>query len=358
MHQDLSSSVAGSVNSLDVTAGSRWLREIAQGLTVPSAEPGKWAVPQEVVGEQLTRNQIEKFKAFEAMVVLPLALKLREMDPDAEVLISGSYKNNPDGVRLWSDIDVIVLSRILRNPEQYIECLAALHSLGRDYHLNYQDQGARFHPVFFTRATGENFFQYCAAQMVMEADRAAQGADALNGQFRSEPDYSDYARVLPCHALFYSDSQELLDREPEYLGKRLLKGSQQVLDSKPDLFFAEKRVHNLSVLQNTLWDVERCTAELILNQGFLKNGMLGLHYANAFYQSVRFLADHVPINELTVEGVLSYLDRDKSQALWNSFAPIVGVRQEGPHYPLDGLLLPATKMISACRSLIASNESA
>ena len=239
--------------TLKTVSGSNRLRMIAQSITEPLEQANKWSVPPELQGNQLTQHQIEKFKAFEELVVHPVALRLREMDPNSEILISGSYKNNPDGVRLWSDVDVIVLSRVLKDPEKYIEFLAALQARALDYHLNYREGSDWYQPVFFTRATTENFFQHLAAHMVMEKLDAARAGTGVQQVGRCvEPDYNDYAKVLPCHFLYYADAQEMLDREPEYLGRRLLTSSKPVLETNSDRVFCHKRDQQNPVLQSTL----------------------------------------------------------------------------------------------------------
>jgi hypothetical protein len=274
----------------------------------------------------------ELFQNFENRVIKPFAEELLSTDAEGVVRVAGSYNDPHAKVRLSSDVDVLVLSEALKEPEKYLYALLSLANSAQAWREDMAIKGGvQVEPYFFTRA-------------ITEEDKFALILSVSGCQEKN---------IIPCHFLYYRDEAELVQRE-EMLGHRLLGSSRAVLNtrSSSDAVFLADSIAPLSGLEGAAWDIERAMAELVLNHSLMPARLIVRGYANQIYQLVRRLADILPLpdEQKTTECILRLLDLDRGDGLIAAFRPIEALRVGAPvgdKTPLVPLLTPAVEVLKS-----------
>lgn len=286
--------------------------------------------PREV-GElsEIDKHRSVLFQSFEQEVIRPFAIALAEKDANSIVKVAGSHNDPNRSMRLYSDVDMIVLSPMLKAPEAYLDVLFKLSELANEWKIRQTEESSTpIAPVFFTRALNE--------MHTISMVKLASDCDPLN--------------IVPCHFLFYRDEAELIQRE-QVLGDRLLSGARPVLNrSNTDAVFRITPESTGGVLDGSIWSIERAMADFVLNRSFLPADVIAPIYATQLYLTVRRLVDDLPITESdkTVDWILGYLDPDKGNGLRRAYRPIEDIRNGaicGKNLPMQQLLAPAAAII-------------
>jgi hypothetical protein len=184
------------------------------------------------------------------------------------------------------------------------------------------------HPVFFTQQVNE--FTYC--------DKAR----STFGKPQCE--------IIPCHFLYYRDSDEILAREPLSLAKGLMKNSRSILGDQPG--FSPASNHSFPALEHAAmlrWNVERAVADLILNHRLLPEPFIVYRFADTMFSCLRIYAtSSLPFEDRSVPELLDSLDQNGTLRLAEQFEPLSNIRQGEPgdaRGDLDTLIKPALTLL-------------
>lgn len=286
---------------------------------VTAADPGTLGGARSAIVD----SGIKKFSAFEAHIARHLGMgSVPPPHPSMEVLLTGSYIHQPANLRAGSDVDMLVLSRELKDPAAYVSFLEGLNALGRTLVATTGNI-----PVFFTQAANENAFCYVAS--------GAHGA-------RMD-------RIVPCHFLYYGDRQELFEREPLALAGRLLGAAKTVTPptDAPQPVDLARASQARSPLERLRWDVERAVAELVLNRGLLPEEFLVMHYTDRMISALRALRNDDPLGSGSAFEGINILDPDGREKLQEASATLFAIRTFGytAFADMDSLIVPARTIL-------------
>jgi hypothetical protein len=309
----------------------------AANLSFLTDETPRVAPINSALENEISEHRRRLFQDFEKQVILPFAKSLASNDAQGIVKVAGSYNKSGAKVRLSSDVDMVVLSPLLKDPEQYLRALLELSNLAERWRDGRNANGEdKVEPYFFTRAITEED-KFTIVELVTQC----------------EP-----RNIIPCHFLYYRDEAEILAREGD-LGKRLLEHSRPALQRRgsTDAIFNPEIGRKDPARQSTFdaisWNIERAIADLVLNHAILPSRLFVRSYANQIFNVVRNLADELPISEeqKTLENILVLLDQDRGTGLSRAFDPIVSIRNGadigGEKANLSELLTPAVEIVKS-----------
>lgn len=237
---------------------------------------------------------ISKLQNFETSIFESIKSCIFSSDPNSCIKIAGSYKNNADRIRLTSDIDVIIFSEVLSNPNEYV---ALLKDINQRALLPTEQQS-----FYFTKVNSEIYF-------IHEAKKSTG---------------LPFNKLVPVHFLVYNDMKEFFTLEPQPLASRLIE--------KEDPFNGSKET---TWATGVRWDIERALTEYVLNQGILSRDFLAAVFVSNVLESVRRLSDTFGTN---VPGILKTIE----PSLPDIFAPMFHI-----HSNLESFLLYSTDDVMA-----------
>ncbi|MCR4329824.1 MAG: hypothetical protein NUV65_04755 [Candidatus Roizmanbacteria bacterium] len=282
----------------------------------------------------VNEGRFNRMVAFRSSVMNPVSHLFEDensplYDPRASVLVSGSSAawDGKKQFRAGSDIDFLVMSEVLNDPDRYANFLMQVQL----YDQSFID-GAGVAPVYFTNASSESDVLY----VVREHWERYGGIKYVRGE--------DHAnRYLPVHFLYYPGYRSFFRREPDRLANRLLDSS-TVISGHKEYFPSDPAGDTFtSMMDMAKWELERHLANLILNYNILPHAFVFQGYADKVLRVARgpLVLDKLypPEFEVNVDRTVELLDRDYSSAIGvgirDALVPLLNIHKNG--WPKSGL---------------------
>lgn len=305
-------------------------------------------------------------------VIRPWAKILQRLDPDATVLIGGSYKKDVGKLTKHADLDLIVISERLQDPETYIACLRDLRAQAMRLQTKNKagvsfGSSEDYRKLFYTEALSNkeelgllevtsihflyypDFVTYCRREKYL-GDSLLKGTEVI-----IKPDLPEglpgdgYKEVTDSQWIFNLAEKDInQEKDGASHGSNIGGYAEEVREwEKPPYEHLSQDEANECYAKNAKkvlyagyrWDVEKAIANLILNRGISDPGVLNDAYSKFLYKCLR-TSEVEDVNK-----ILEELDPADQYGLQEGFDRLLEYADSEEEGIEDEMLVPALRLL-------------